>query len=147
MKAIVQRVDSGRVEVDGDVVGAVQRGLLVLAAVCEGDTEKDRRWMADKLANLRIFPDDEDRMNLSLLDIGGSMLLISNFTVAGSCRKGRRPSFDGAMKPPEAEQEFDKLVEEVRGMGVEVQTGAFGAHMMVSILNNGPVTLIVDSRE
>lgn len=146
MKAIVQRVNAATLKVDDQTVSEIGPGLVVLAAVEEGDTSRDRDWMAEKLANLRIFHDDEGKMNRSLLDSGGQMLLVSNFTVAGETRKGRRPSFTAAMKPPEAERAFDELVEGVRTLGVPVQTGVFGAHMHVTIHNDGPVTLIVDSR-
>ncbi|MEO1130331.1 MAG: D-aminoacyl-tRNA deacylase [Planctomycetota bacterium] len=150
MKAIVQRVSRASVVVDAQTVGSIGRGLLVLAAVQRGDDASDRRWMADKLVNLRIFPDADGRFDRSLLDIapeGAGVLLVSNFTVAGSTRKGRRPSFDDAMRPPEAEAAFDALVEEVRQRGVTVHTGTFGAHMDVSLVNDGPVTLVLDSRE
>lgn len=146
MKAIVQRVNSATLEVDDRVVSQIGPGLVVLAAVEEGDTERDRDWMAEKLANLRVFTDPDGKMNLSLLETGGEMLLVSNFTVAGETRKGRRPSFVAAMKPPEAERAFDALVGAVRAAGVPVRTGVFGAHMHVAIHNDGPVTLIVDSR-
>ncbi|MBK7403382.1 MAG: D-tyrosyl-tRNA(Tyr) deacylase [Phycisphaerales bacterium] len=150
MKAVVQRVNRARLEaVHGDGRRAEVEtgpGLVVLAAVVEGDTERDREWMAEKLANLRIFTDDAGKMNLSVLDVRGEVLLVSNFTVAGDTRKGRRPSFDGAMRPPEAEAAFDALVEAVRARGVPVRTGVFGAHMHVEIHNDGPITLVVDSR-
>lgn len=145
MRAVLQRVSSASVTVEGSVVGGIDAGLLVLAAVEERDTERDRAWMADKLVNLRIFPDAAGKMNRSLIESGGAMLLISNFTVAGDCRKGRRPAFTGAMKPPEAEHEFDRLVGAVRDAGVRVETGVFGAHMDVSLVNDGPVTLVVES--
>ena len=146
MKAIVQRVNGATLSVDDRCVSEIGPGLVVLAAVLEGDTDRDRDWMADKLANLRVFSDDEGKMNLSLLDTRGDMLLVSNFTVAGETAKGRRPSFTLAMKPPEAESAFDALVVAVRARGVPVRTGVFGAHMHVHIENDGPVTLIVDSR-
>ncbi|HVZ94576.1 MAG TPA: D-aminoacyl-tRNA deacylase [Phycisphaerales bacterium] len=145
MKAIVQRVSSASVEVDGKVIGEIALGLVVLAAVEESDTESECRWMAEKLVNLRIFPDEAGKMNRSLLDVGGSMLLISNFTVAGECSKGRRPSFDRAMKPPRAKEEFDHLLTAVRALGIPVETGEFGADMRVRIVNEGPVTLIVST--
>lgn len=146
MKAVIQRVGSATLEVDGAVVSLIGRGLVVLAAVEEGDTGRDREWMAEKLANLRVFTDDAGKMNLSLLDVRGEMLLVSNFTVAGGTRKGRRPAFGRAMKPPRAEEEFGALVEAVRSRGVPVRTGVFGAHMHLSLVNDGPVTLVVDSR-
>ncbi|MFG0258739.1 MAG: D-aminoacyl-tRNA deacylase [Phycisphaerales bacterium JB041] len=146
MKAIVQRVNSATLSVDRRAVSEIGPGLVVLTAVVVGDTDRDRGWMADKLANLRVFSDDAGKMNLSLLDTGGQMLLVSNFTVAGETARGRRPSFTPAMKPPEAEAAFDALVEAVRAQGVEVRTGVFGAHMHVHLENDGPVTLVVDSR-
>jgi D-tyrosyl-tRNA(Tyr) deacylase len=146
MKSVVQRVNAATLEVDDKLVSAIGPGLVILAAVEEGDTDRDRYWMADKLANLRIFPDADGKMNLSILDCRGEMLLVSNFTVAGDTKKGRRPSFIAAMKPPEAETAFEALVEAVRALDIPVNTGVFGAHMHVTIHNDGPVTLIVDSR-
>ncbi|HZW08278.1 MAG TPA: D-aminoacyl-tRNA deacylase [Phycisphaerales bacterium] len=146
MKAVVQRVDSASVDVGGERIASIGRGLLVLAAVAADDAERDREWMAEKLVHLRVFTDDAGKMNLSVLDVGGEMLLVPNFTVAGETGKGRRPAFDRAMKPPRAQSEFDALVGSVRARGVPAQTGAFGAHMHVSLVNHGPVTLIVDSR-
>ena len=132
-------------EVEGHVVGAISGGLLGLAAVEEGDTEAQLAWAAGKLVGLRIFPDETGKMNRSVIDVGGGVLLVSNFTVAGDCRKGRRPSFEGAMKPPEAAAMFDRFVELVRGMGVDVATGSFGASMAVSLVNDGPVTLVIEN--
>jgi D-tyrosyl-tRNA(Tyr) deacylase len=145
MRAIVQRVSCAAVEVDGVVCGTIRWGLAVLAAIEEGDGEAEREWMAEKLVNLRVFPDSDEKMNCSLLDTGGQMLLISNFTVAGDTAKGRRPSFVGAMKPPDAERAFEALVGAVRSRGVGVETGVFGAHMDVKITNDGPVTLVLES--
>lgn len=146
MKAVVQRVTRASVEIDGRVVAAIDAGLLVLAAVEADDTDEDLRWCAEKVTNLRVFPDGEGRMNRSVIDTGGSVLLVSNFTVAGDCRRGRRPSFDAAMKPPEAERMFEQLVEMVRSGGVRVQTGVFGAMMGIELVNDGPVTLVIDSK-
>ncbi|MCK4873084.1 MAG: D-tyrosyl-tRNA(Tyr) deacylase [Phycisphaerales bacterium] len=145
MKAVVQRVSSGRVEVDDRAVGSIEQGLVILLAVERDDDEADRRWMAEKLTNLRIFCDDDGKMNRCVLDIGGGVLLVPNFTVAGNCRKGRRPSFDKAMRPPDAEAEFQAVAESIRSLGAAVETGIFGAHMHVSLVNDGPVTLFVDS--
>lgn len=145
MRAVVQRVSQARVEIGGEVAGAIGPGLVVLACVEEGDTPAQRAWMCDKLVNLRIFTDHAGKMNLSLLDTGGAMLLISNFTVAGDCRQGRRPGFDRAMRPPGAREEFDQLLEAVRARGVRVETGKFGAGMQVTIVNDGPVTLVVET--
>jgi D-tyrosyl-tRNA(Tyr) deacylase len=124
----------------------IDTGLLVLAAIEQGDTGADQEWMAGKIAHLRIFADDEGKMNRSVLDVGGEVLLVSNFTVAGDARKGRRPSFDRAMRPPEAEAAFEALADALRELGVRVQTGVFGAHMHVSLVNDGPVTIWLDSR-
>lgn len=145
MRCVVQRVSEARVTVDGVVVGAIARGLVVLAAVEKGDTAKERGWMAEKLANLRLFQDDNGKMNLSVMDIGGGILMVPNFTVAGDCTKGRRPGFDGAMKPPEAEREFGALCEAVGAQGVAVARGVFGADMKVSLVNDGPVTVVVET--
>ncbi|MFM9956484.1 MAG: D-aminoacyl-tRNA deacylase [Phycisphaerales bacterium] len=145
MKAVVQRVSSASVTCEGREVGAIGRGLAVLACVEEGDTPSQRVWTAEKLVHLRVFPDDAGKMNLSLKDVGGAMLLVSNFTVAGDCRSGRRPGFDRAMKPPRAKEEFDLLVEAVRALGVRVETGVFGGDMAVTIVNDGPVTLVVEA--
>lgn len=145
MRAVVQRVSTAKVECDGRTVGAIERGLMALACVEVGDTAAQRAWMADKLVNLRIFPDAEGKMNLSVKDVSGSVLLVSNFTVAGDCRSGRRPGFDRAMKPPEARAEFDLLLDAVRAHGVPVETGVFGGDMAITIVNDGPVTLIIET--
>ena len=151
MKTVVQRVSSANLEArlspgDPPTVCSIGGGLVVLVGIEKGDTGADRDWMAEKLVNLRIFEDDAGKMNRSVLDTGGSILLVPNFTLAGDCRKGRRPSFDNAMAPGEASPEFDRLVERVRSRGVKVETGVFRAHMLVSLTNDGPVTLVVDSR-
>ncbi len=145
MRAVVQRVARASVSCEG-ITRAVGRGLTVLVGIYETDTERDRLWLADKLPNLRIFTDDAGKMNLSTLDIAGSILLVPNFTVAGDARKGRRPSFDGAMRPERAALEFDLLAADLRARSVRVQTGFFGGDMLVEILNDGPVTIILDSR-
>lgn len=147
MKAVVQRVESASVEVDGRVVGAIGTGLLVLVGIEAGDVDDDVRWLADKLANLRIFEDDAGRMNRSVLDVGGAVLLVPNFTVAGDARKGRRPSFDSAMAPGAAEPMFVALVGALRATGVGVESGVFRAHMRVTLVNDGPVTILLPSRE
>ena len=145
MRAVVQRVSEASVTVDGQVVGAIGPGLLVLAAVGDGDGDNALAWMADKLVNLRIFQDDEGKMNRSLLDIGGAILAVSQFTLYGDCRKGRRPSFVHAAPPDEARSLFEQFVEHLRGTGVEVATGVFQAHMDVRLCNDGPVTVMLDS--
>ena len=145
MRTVVQRVSSARVEVDGQTVGRIDRGVLALVAAFEGDTDKDRLWTAKKLAELRIFPDDEGKMNRSVQDVGGSILLVSNFTVAGDTRKGTRPSYAKAMHPDRAQPMIDQLADDIRAFGVPVETGRFGAMMQVSLVNDGPVTVILES--
>lgn len=145
MRAVVQRVLQAQVEVDGQTVGRIDAGLLVYLGVSKADTSKDAEFMANKLVNLRIFGDAADKMNLSLLDVGGGILLISNFTLQGDCRKGRRPGFDAAAEPESAEQLYKKVVELIAGQGVTVEKGIFGGHMHVSSINDGPVTFFLDS--
>jgi D-tyrosyl-tRNA(Tyr) deacylase len=147
MKAVLQRAASGRVTVDGESVGQIDRGLVVLLGVADGDTDADAVWMADKIAALRIFEDDAGKMNLSVRDVGGSVLLISQFTLLASCRKGRRPSFVGAAPPAEGERLYDEVGRLLREHGLPVETGRFGNRMMVAIENAGPVTIILDTRE
>ena len=146
MRAVVQRVSAGAVEVDGREVARIARGLVALVGIEEGDSETDAAWLADKLAHLRIFEDAAGKMNLALGDVGGSLLLVPNFTVAGDARKGRRPSFDRAMRPEQAEPLFARLVAIAASHGVPVQTGVFRAHMLVTLTNDGPVTIWLDSR-
>ena len=150
MRIVVQRVIGAGL---GVVEGGSEReharigvGLVALVGVETGDTERDAAWAADKLAHLRVFEDEAGKMNLSALDVGGSVLLVPNFTVAGTARKGRRPSFDGAMAPPGAEPLLGAVRDRLRGLGVPVETGVFGAHMRVRIENDGPVTIWLDSR-
>ncbi|HSO18414.1 MAG TPA: D-aminoacyl-tRNA deacylase [Desulfosarcina sp.] len=146
MIAVIQRVAESRVSVDGSVVGAIGRGLNVLLGVAEGDREPDAEYLAAKTVNLRIFEDDQGRMNRSLLDSGGQMLVVSQFTLLGDCRKGRRPSFVHAAQPDTAHRLYRHFVSRVKSMGIDVQTGRFGAMMQVVIVNDGPVTLLVHSR-
>lgn len=145
MRAVVQRVSRASVSCQG-VTRSIHRGLAVLVGIYETDTERDRLWMADKLPTLRIFNDDAGKMNLSTIDLHASILLVPNFTVAGDARKGRRPSFDGAMRPERAAQEFDQLASDLRARGVPLESGFFGGDMLVEISNDGPVTIILDSR-
>jgi D-tyrosyl-tRNA(Tyr) deacylase len=145
VRAVVQRVASARVEAEGDVTGGIGRGLLVLLGVAQGDTPKEAIWLADKIAGLRVFEDSEGKMNLSLEDVGGSMLVVSQFTLLGDCRKGRRPSFTGAAPPEEAGQLYQVFVERVREQGLPVETGVFQARMQVHLVNDGPVTLLLDT--
>lgn len=147
MRAVVQRVNFSSVIVEGKVVGEIKMGLNVLLGVEEGDTNQDVAYMAEKIVNLRIFEDSEEKMNLSLIDVGGEMLCISQFTLLGDCRKGRRPSFITAARPESANTLYELFVESVRQMGVHVQTGEFQTHMIVDIQNDGPVTVLVDSKK
>jgi len=146
VRAVVQRSLASSVSVDGRTVGSISRGLVVLLGVGQGDTEADAAFMADKIANLRIFEDEQGKMNLSVLDVGGEVLLISQFTLYGDCRKGRRPSFIGAAGPEEADRLYQRVAEILREMGLTVSTGEFRAHMLVSIQNDGPVTILLDSQ-
>lgn len=150
MRAVVQRVTTGDVQVDGELVGRVQQGgpgLVVLLAAGDGDDERDSAYMANKIAGLRVFEDDDGRMNLALNEVGGSLLVISQFTLFGDCRKGRRPSFVHALEPTKAEALVDHFVAEVRATGLHVETGRFRTHMLVSLVNDGPVTLLIDSKK
>jgi D-tyrosyl-tRNA(Tyr) deacylase len=145
MRSVIQRVSSATVEVDGQVVGLIGRGLLVYLGVGKADSEQDAEFMAEKIANLRIFADDEGKMNRSVLDIAGQVLLVSNFTLQGDCRKGRRPGFDGAAEPAIAERLYDKTAQLIAGKGLKVAKGVFGANMQVTSINDGPGTFILDS--
>jgi D-tyrosyl-tRNA(Tyr) deacylase len=145
MKIVLQRVKEARVDVDGRTVGRIGRGVCLLVGVEKGDTESDAEFLAKKTVELRIFPDAEGKMNLSLSAVGGEVLAVSQFTLAASVRKGRRPSFDGAEEPRRAAELFDHLVGAVEALGVTVETGAFQALMDVHILNDGPVTFILES--
>jgi D-tyrosyl-tRNA(Tyr) deacylase len=140
----VQRVARASVTVHGQVIGRIGAGLLVLAGFTEGDGDAATVWMADKLANLRIFPDDDGKMNRSLLEIGGGALVVSQFTLYGDASRGRRPSFVGAAPPAVAEPLYRRLVEALREAGVSVATGEFGAMMEVELVNDGPVTLVIE---
>jgi D-tyrosyl-tRNA(Tyr) deacylase len=145
MRAVVQRVSRASVTVDGEVVGAIDRGVMILLGVTHGDGEEQARWLAHKIAGLRIYEDAEGKMNLGLLDVGGEALVVSQFTLYGDCRKGRRPSFTDAARPEVAEPLCARFVELLRQAGVRrVESGVFGAHMMVEIHNDGPVTLILE---
>lgn len=147
MRAVVQRVSSSNVKVDEEVTGQINRGLLVLLAVSNDDELKDIDYMVDKIVNLRIFEDENDKMNLSLLDIGGELLVVSQFTLFGDCRKGRRPGFSDAARPEMADDYYIKFVEKARSLGIKTETGKFRSHMMVELVNDGPVTLLIDSKK
>ncbi len=146
MKAVLQRVASASVTVDGEVVGEIQRGLVVLLGVGRDDSEEEARQLANKLTQLRVFDDEDGKMNLSLFDVNGSMLIVSQFTLLGDCRKGRRPSYTDAAAPEKAEYLYDTFVNAVGCQGIPVATGRFRAHMDVALVNDGPVTLIVETR-
>lgn len=145
MRAVVQRVSRAKVTVEGRIVGEIGTGLLVLLGVSEDDSQDDASYLADKIVGLRIFPDDEGKMNRSLADVGGRMLIVSQFTLFGDCRKGRRPSFIKAARPETADSLYRVFVVEVQGRGIETATGQFQAHMDVELVNDGPVTLLLDS--
>ena len=146
MRAVVQRVSKSSVTVDENTVGEIGKGLMVLLGVEHEDDNNDVNWLVDKIINLRIFEDEEGKMNKSLLDVGGDLLAVSQFTLMGDCRKGRRPSFSNAARPERANNLYEDFVSLARDKGVKVETGQFQAHMMVDILNDGPVTLLVDSK-
>jgi D-tyrosyl-tRNA(Tyr) deacylase len=146
MRAVVQRVSRAQVVVEGEVAGRIDRGLVVLLGVAQGDTAEDVTAMADKLVGLRVFDDADGKMNLALADVGGAMLVVSQFTLLGDCRKGRRPSYVEAAPPELAEALYELVVAAVRKRGIEVATGRFRTHMDVTLTNDGPVTLLVDTR-
>lgn len=145
MRAVVQRVTYSSVEVDGEIVGEINKGFNVLLGISKEDTEEDMKYIKDKIINLRVFSDENDKMNLSLLDIKGDILLISQFTLYGDARKGRRPNFMNALGGDEAKNFYDKFVNMMKETGLKVETGIFGADMKVDIKNDGPVTILLDS--
>ncbi|MHC4185357.1 MAG: D-aminoacyl-tRNA deacylase [Planctomycetota bacterium] len=145
MRAVIQRVSQAKVEVDNRPVGKIDKGLLVYLGVGKGDTDTDAQFMAEKLVNLRIFADEAGKMNLSVQDVGGGILLVSNFTLHGDCRKGRRPGFDAAAEPALANQIYEKVGELIAQHGVTVGKGVFGEYMHVESINDGPVTFLLDS--
>ena len=146
MKAVLQRVTRASVEVDCHAVGRIDAGLLVLLGVAKGDGESDGRYLVEKIRTLRIFSDEQGKMNRSLADIGGSVLLVSQFTLLGRTTNGRRPSFDEAAPPDEAKRLYEAVATELRAQKIPVETGVFAAHMQVELLNDGPVTFVLDSR-
>ena len=147
MRAVLQRVSHASVAVDGEIKGKIGKGLLVFLAVCDEDTENDLIYLADKITGLRIFEDENEKMNLSLEDIKGEILIISQFTLYGDCRKGKRPSFTSAGKPDYAEKMYENFIEYVKEQGIYTQSGVFGADMKVELLNDGPVTILLDSKK
>lgn len=147
MRAVVQRVSRAKVTVEGEITGEISRGFVVLLGVADGDNQDDVIYMASKVVGLRVFEDADGKMNLGLADIGGSMLVVSQFTLLGDTRKGRRPSFIAAARPEAADALYRSFVAEVQGQGITVATGRFQTHMDVELLNDGPVTLLIDSRK
>ncbi|WP_304681494.1 D-aminoacyl-tRNA deacylase [uncultured Clostridium sp.] len=145
MRAVVQRVTYSSVEVNGEIVGEINNGFNVLLGISKDDTEEDMKYIKEKIINLRVFSDENDKMNLSLLDIKGELLLISQFTLYGDARKGRRPNFMNALGGEEAKRFYDKFIEMMKETGLKVETGIFGADMKVDIKNDGPVTILLDS--
>ena len=147
MRAVVQRVTESSVEVEGQIVGRIAHGFLVLLGVAADDRREDADYLADKIINLRVFTDAQDKMNLSLVDTGGALLVVSQFTLYGDVRRGRRPSYTDAAAPEKANELYEYFVERVRAFGVQAETGVFQAMMKVSLINDGPVTIMLDSRK
>jgi D-aminoacyl-tRNA deacylase len=147
MRAVVQRVAWANVEVAGETVGAIERGLLVYLGAGKGDGERERAYVLSKVLGLRIFENDEGKMDRSVVDVGGALLVVSQFTLYGDVTRGRRPSFDGAMPPEEAERAYEAFVADARAQGMRVETGRFRADMKVSSLNDGPITIWIDSQK
>lgn len=147
MRAVVQRVSRSNVTVEGEKVGEIKNGIMVLLGVGVDDSEKDLNYMLDKILNLRIFEDENEKMNLSLLDVDGELLVVSQFTLYGDARKGRRPGFTQAAPPNKADELYIKFVEKAKSMGVKTETGKFQTHMMVELVNDGPVTILLDSEK
>lgn len=147
MRVCIQRVASARVVVDGETIGQIERGLLVLLGIAVDDGDEDLRWIVEKSLGLRVFNDANGKMNLALADVGGELLVVSQFTLMGDCRKGRRPSFIAAAPPEKAERMYEQFVEAARQQGVRVATGSFRAHMEVELVNDGPVTILIDSAD
>jgi D-tyrosyl-tRNA(Tyr) deacylase len=147
MRVVLQRVSRAAVVIDGETVGAIERGLLVLLGVAPTDTPAEAQWLAEKTAGLRIFNDEAGKMNLSVADVGGAVLVVSQFTLYGDCRKGRRPSFLGAAPPEIAVPLYEAFVNALRALGLRAATGRFGAMMQVELINDGPVTLILDTKD
>ena len=147
MKAVLQRVKKGSVTINNSELRSISNGLVVLLGITHGDKEKESIYLAEKAANLRIFEDSEGKMNKSLIDIGGEMLIISQFTLYADCKKGKRPSFTFAAKPDIAIPLYENFIEKIKSLGINVQTGEFGADMLVSIDNDGPVTIVIDTSE
>lgn len=144
MKTVVQRVLSAKVEVDHEITGSIHQGLVILLGVEKGDTEKEGKWLVEKIANLRIFQDEQGKMNRSVCSVDGSVLIVSQFTLLADCQHGRRPAFTDAAKPDEANRLYLDFIAEFEKIGVRVQTGRFGADMQLTLTNDGPVTILLD---
>ncbi|MCT4612286.1 MAG: D-aminoacyl-tRNA deacylase [Clostridia bacterium] len=147
MRAVVQRVKEANVKVDGITIGEIKKGLVILLGIKDNESIEEKKYIVDKISNLRIFEDEDEKMNLSIKDIGGEVLLVPNFTIYGDCRKGRRPSFAGAARPEEAEVIYEELINLIKLEGINVETGKFRAEMEVNIVNDGPVTVVLDSEK
>mgnify|MGYP001451727152 CR=1 FL=1 len=147
MRAVVQRVKNASVEVDNQIVGQIEKGLLVFLGVGQGDDEKDLDYLVDKVLGLRIFQDENDKMNLSVKDISGQVLVISQFTLYGDVRKGKRPSFTSSADPKMAKEEYEAFIKKINEKNISVESGIFGADMKVNLINDGPVTILIDSKK
>lgn len=147
MRVLIQRVKNASVTIEGTVQGQIEQGLLILLGVCEGDTAQDAAYLAEKCTGLRIFTDENDKMNLSCADIGGGLLIVSQFTLYGDCKKGKRPNFMRAARPETAIPLYEHFIAQCRSSGLPVETGIFGADMQVSLVNDGPVTIWMDTAE
>ena len=147
MRAVIQRVTRASVKVDGETVGQIEKGLLVLLGVAQDDTEGDADYLADKIVGMRVFEDADEKMNLAVTEVGGAILAVSQFTLYGDMRRGRRPSFDAAARPEQARRLYEYFVEKIRAAGVRCETGKFQAMMEVELVNDGPVTILIDSRK
>lgn len=146
MRALIQRVLNAEVKIEGNTKGSIGRGLLVFLGIGQEDDDADIKYIGDKILGLRIFEDENEKMNYSVSDIKGELLIVSQFTLYGDCRKGRRPNFEAAMKPPMAEEMYEKFVKYMKNSGLNIQTGSFGADMKVSLINDGPVTISIESK-
>ncbi|MDS0524415.1 D-aminoacyl-tRNA deacylase [Clostridium sp. SHJSY1] len=147
MRAIVQRVNSSSVKVEDKIIGEIKRGFNVLLGISKEDTKEDTKYICDKILGLRVFEDENDKLNLSIQDVEGELLVISQFTLYGDCRKGRRPNFMNAMGGEEANKLYEEVIEKLKESGLKVEFGEFGAHMVVDIINDGPVTIMLDSKK